>query len=65
MLTKKDINLLKETFATKDDLKQELKKYATKDDLVTFKDEILKEIKGMRDEEQLLEYPVTWLRTMN
>lgn len=50
MLTKKDINLLKETFATKDELKEELKKYATKADIVTFKDEILHEIVKLRDE---------------
>lgn len=50
MLTKKDINLLKETFATKDELKEELKKYATKEDIVTFKDEILHEIVKLRDE---------------
>ena len=44
--TKKDL----ERFATKDDLK----KYATKDDIINFKDEILGEIRDMRDENVLI-----------
>ena len=53
MLTKNDIKLLKEVFATKEDLnavKDGLKKYATKEDLVNFKDAILHEIVAMRQE---------------
>jgi hypothetical protein len=46
-------------FATKDDLAnfvtnskfdETLKKYATKDDIIAFKDEILHEIKGLRED---------------
>lgn len=36
---------IEERFATKDDLK----KYATKDDIINFRDEILGEIRDMRD----------------
>lgn len=50
MLTNKDINILKEIFVTKEDLRNELNKYATKDDLINFKDAILSEILAMRDE---------------
>ena len=64
MLTKKDILLLKETFATKEDLlgfstkedaknfltKEDAKNFATRDDLLTFKDEIMFQILAMRDE---------------
>ncbi|HCM82833.1 MAG: hypothetical protein UW22_C0006G0051 [Candidatus Gottesmanbacteria bacterium GW2011_GWB1_44_11c] len=57
MITDADVTKLKKTFATKDDLKA----YATNDDLkktqksltdliTEFKDEILHEIKGMREE---------------
>lgn len=45
----KDV-LRDENVATKDDLKG----FATKDELVSFKDEILHEIKAMRDENTLL-----------
>ena len=46
MLTKNDIKLLREVFATKEDLNR----YALKEDLVNFKDEILYEIRSMRQE---------------
>jgi len=46
MLTENDIKLLKEVFATKDDLMR----YALKEDLIKFKDEILHEIRSMRQE---------------
>lgn len=49
-MTQDDINLLKNIFATKDDLKN----YATKADIVSFKDAILKEIRDMRDEVALV-----------
>lgn len=57
-LTRKDFTqiLQKElkSFATKDDLNSiEIRmgdRFATKDDIISFKDEILKEIKDMRDE---------------
>lgn len=61
MLTKKDLEKLKEIFATKDDLKamedRQDQKFATKEDIVnlkeniiSFKDAILKEIGDLRDE---------------
>jgi hypothetical protein len=50
MLTKKDISKLEEKFATKDDLKA----FATKIDLVDFKDAILHEIKGLREDVTLV-----------
>lgn len=53
MLTKNDIKLLKGVFATKDDInkvRDDLKRYALKEDLVNFKDEILREIRSMRQE---------------
>ena len=55
MLTKKDITLLKEIFATKQDLlgfstKEDAKNFATRDDVATFKDEIMFQILAMRDE---------------
>jgi len=37
-----------ERIATKDDIKEALASYATKDDIISFKDEILKEIKDLR-----------------
>jgi hypothetical protein len=46
MITDKDVSKLEKKFATKDDLK----KYASKEDMVNFKDEILHEIKGLREE---------------
>jgi len=48
MLTNSDINKLKETFATKDEL--QMAKNDLKNDLVNFKDAILHEILAMRDE---------------
>jgi len=63
MITDADVTKLKKTFATKDDLKamearqdkkfatkDDLKMYATKNDMIDFKDEILHEIKSMREE---------------
>lgn len=55
MLTRNDIKVLKEIFATKKDLekfstKDDLNNFALKEDLITFKDEILHEIQGMRQE---------------
>ena len=57
-LTKKDIELLKETFVTKDEftelrgevaeLRSEVKEL--KNDIIQFKDDILYELKGLRDE---------------
>ncbi|MEK7096966.1 MAG: hypothetical protein AAB859_01470 [Patescibacteria group bacterium] len=44
MLTKIDINKLKEVFVTKDEFKD------LKNDIVTFKDEILHEIIKLRDD---------------
>lgn len=49
-------------YATKNDIKDHLvafekrmdKKYASKDDIISFKDEILHEIKGMREEVTLV-----------
>ena len=48
MLTNSDINRLKETFATKDEL--QMAKNDLKNDLVNFKDALLHEILAMRDE---------------
>jgi hypothetical protein len=64
MITDADVKKLEKKFATKDDLKRfatkddlkgfatkdDLKKYATKDDILDFKDAILYEIKGLREE---------------
>lgn len=44
MLTKTDINRLKEVFVTKDEFKD------LKNDIITFKDEILHEIIKLRDD---------------
>lgn len=46
MITDNDIKKLKQTFATKEDLKG----FATKDDLIDFKDAILHEIQNLRDD---------------
>lgn len=48
MLTKNDFKKLEEKFATKEDLKTHETKY--KEIVVSFKDEILHEIKAMREE---------------
>lgn len=66
-LTKKDIEKLKDVFATKDDLRNELekyvtkddlhnelKKYATRDDLIEFKDEIIKRLDDLRTDKLML-----------
>jgi hypothetical protein len=64
MLTKKDIQILENTFLTKKDAKQFLtkedakqfvtkedaKQFATRDDVANFKDEIMFQILAMRDE---------------
>lgn len=42
MLTKKDIENLKGTFATKEEMKEELKKFATKEEMKDFKEEIIR-----------------------
>jgi len=69
MITDADVTKLKKTFATKADLKaleaRQDNKFATKDDLkktqkslkdtiIEFKDEILHEIKGLREEVTLV-----------
>jgi len=50
MITKKDVEVLKEVFVTKYDLRDELQRFATRDEMLTFKDEILYQIMAMRDE---------------
>lgn len=59
MITDADVKKLKKVFTTKDALKRlatkdDLKTYATKSDMISFKDEILHEIKGLREEVTLV-----------
>ncbi|MDO8609230.1 MAG: hypothetical protein Q7R95_01660 [bacterium] len=50
MITNKDVEKLKETFVTKDDLTKELAKYATKEDLRSTTNELIELIKAFRQE---------------
>jgi len=71
VLVKKDIQLLKGIFATKDDLKRfatkdDLKRFATKDDLKELKndlfnklDSFLKEIIASRDEQTVIAHQIS------
>jgi hypothetical protein len=52
MLTKKDIQILKEVFVTRVEFKEEIAnlRAALKNDIITFKDAIVGEIQSMREE---------------
>lgn len=52
MITKTDMSKLEEKFATKDDLKKTQKSLT--DLIIDFKDQILHEIKGLREEVTLV-----------
>ncbi|MBU1200454.1 hypothetical protein KJ953_02860 [Patescibacteria group bacterium] len=58
LATKQDLKEELSNYATKQDLKEELSNYATRDDILSFKDEILTEIRKMREESLMIHYRV-------
>ena len=53
-VTATELTKVLEQYPTKTDLAEALKPYVTKNDMIGFKDEILHEIKGLREENIIL-----------